>query len=182
MPSAVGEEGHVKSSIDKRFPFWTILLVIALLFSQSSSNLRKFTAFDSVNRQSVRFNSILVENTKIAIETTTVENDITLQRQKPETEVLRLTTHESQLPFCDDLFKRQVSKLEEKLPHLVQYNFTTDEQDLPEFLKTTGVENGCWSPEYCKTRQSVAIIGRGGDPTRTNLRGEISPLSFWFLE
>ena len=66
------------------------------------------------------------------------------------------------LPFCDDLYEDHLLNDNVTIPSRyaqpANYNLSTDMLDLPEFLKETGVKDGCWCPDYCTVRQTITII------------------------
>ena len=65
----------------------------------------------------------------------------------------------NKLPLCDDLFLTQImhnttfnSRIE------INLQFVPQAYQIEELASSTGIKNGCWSPTYCRSRQSTAII------------------------
>ena len=66
------------------------------------------------------------------------------------------------LPFCDDLFKRDILENEKYAgtgSRNKKIRTKATKFELEGLISKTGVQDGCWSPRhYCRVRQSVAII------------------------
>ena len=62
------------------------------------------------------------------------------------------------LPFCDDLFEKEILSDNKDLRKKIVKK-TATKFELENLVNKTGVEHGCWTPRnYCRVRQSVAIV------------------------